>query len=248
MSPRTEDSGTSIWLQRAPSSEASARVFCIPHAGSGASIFGNWPTAQGSVEFLPVELPGRITRFGEPMPETFQDLAAAMLAGLEPYLDIPFAFFGHCWSALIAYEATAQLQQAGRPMAERLFVSSQVAPQDGPIGRMLGMEDNELVEELEATIRAQGNQPHPELVAIYVDVLRADVEVSRRYLVPDPLRLSCPITAIGWTNDAEVRPAQMTGWTACGETTFETFPGRHHRFIEGPPELLSTLHLGLATR
>jgi surfactin synthase thioesterase subunit len=240
------DSGTSIWLQRAPSPEASGRVFCIPHAGSGASIFDNWPAAQGSVEFLPVELPGRITRFGESMPETFQDLAAAMIAGLEPYLDVPFAFFGHCWSALIAYEATAQLQRAEQPKAERLFVSSQVAPQDGPIGRMLGMEDEELVEELEATIRAQGRRPHPELVAIYVNVLRADVEVSRRYVVPDPLRLSCPITAIGWTDDTEVRPAQMTGWTTCGETTFETFPGRHHRFIEGPPELLSTLRLGLA--
>jgi surfactin synthase thioesterase subunit len=238
--------GATAWLQGVPSAEAAGRVFCIPHAGCGASIFGHWPAKQGSVEFLPVELPGRLTRFGEPMPETFQHLAAAMIADLGPYLDVPFAFFGHCWSALVAYEATAQLQRAGGPMPTRLFVSSQVAPQDGPVGRMLGMRDAELGEELEATIRAQGNRPHPELVAIYVNVLRTDIEMSRRYVVPDPLRLSCPITAIGWTDDTEVRPAQMTGWTACGETTFEVFPGRHHRFIDAPPELLITLRLGLA--
>jgi surfactin synthase thioesterase subunit len=237
-----------VWLQRAPSMEAAGRVFCIPHAGCGASIFGNWPAERGSVEFLPVELPGRLTRFGEPMPETFQDLATAMIADLGPYLDVPFAFFGHCWSALVAYEATAQLQRADLPMAARLFVSSQVAPQDGPVGRMLGMEDAKLREELETTIRAQGSRAHPELVAIYVNVLRADVEVSRRYVVPDPLRLSCPITAIGWTDDTEVRPAQMSGWTVCGETTFEVFPGHHHRFIDAPPELLSILRVGPATR
>lgn len=236
-----QDVKAAAWLPRPPSAAAAGRVFCIPHAGSGASIFGNWPAVSGAVEFLPVELPGRITRFGEPMPETFQELAAVMIAGLEPYLDVPFAFFGHCWSALAAYEATAQLERAGLARPTTLFVSSQVAPQDGPVGRMLGMADAELVEELETTIRAQGKQPHPELISFYIGVLRADIEVSRRYVVPDPPRLSCPITAIGWADDTEVKPAQMTGWAACGDTTFELFPGRHHRFIEAPLELLSRL-------
>jgi len=220
-------------------------VFCIPHAGSGTNIFASWPFEQDSVEFLPVELPGRLARFGEPMPETFQDLAAAMVAGLEPYLDVPYAFFGHCWSALAAYEVTAALQDLGLPAPARLYVSSQVAPQDGPVGRMLDMDEAALAADLEATIRDQGNRPHPELISIYVRVLRDDIEVSRRYVVPDPVRLSCPITAIGWTDDVEIRPEQMTGWSACGDTTFEVFAGHHHRFIDAPPELRSTLSGGL---
>jgi surfactin synthase thioesterase subunit len=238
-------SKAATWLQHLPSEQAAARVFCIPHAGSGTSIFGNWPASQGRVEFLPVELPGRLTRFGEPMPETFQELATAMIADLEPWLDRPFAFFGHCWSALVAYEATAQVQRGGRRTAAHLFVSSQVAPQDGPVGRMLSMTDAELVEELEATIRAQGRQPHPELLSVYTTVLRADVEVSRRYVVPEPIQLSCPITAIGWMDDTEVRAETMSGWRACGETTFKVFPGPHHRFIDAPPELLSSLQAAL---
>jgi surfactin synthase thioesterase subunit len=240
--------GTTIWLQRAPSVTAVGRVFCIPHAGCGASVFGNWPQEQDSIEFLPVELPGRLTRFGDRMPDTFQDLAAAMIAALRPYLDVPFAFFGHCWSALAAYEVTAQLQRAGAPAPVRLFVSSQVAPQDGPVGRMLGMNEAELTAELETTIRDQGNKPHPQLVSIYLSVLRVDIEVSRRYIVPEPLRLSCPITAIGWTDDTEVRPGQMTGWAECGDSAFEVFPGRHHRFLDAPPELLNTLCAGTRTR
>jgi surfactin synthase thioesterase subunit len=235
---------TTVWLQRAPSVTADGRVFCLPHAGCGASVFGAWPGERGGVEFLPVELPGRLTRFGDHMPETFQDLATLMLSALRPYLDVPFAFFGHCWSALAAYEVAAQLQRVGAPAPARLFVSSQLAPQDGPVGRMLDMTDDELVVELEATIRDQGNTPHPELVAVYLKVLRVDIEVSRRYVVPEPLRLDCPITAIGWTDDTEVEPGQMTGWARCGATTFEVFPGRHHRFLDAPSELLDLLSTG----
>ncbi|MGC5016347.1 thioesterase II family protein [Streptosporangium sp. DT93] len=236
------------WLQREPSPTAAARVFCIPHAGCGTGVFRNWPEEQGFVEFLPVELPGRLSRFGETMPATFEELAHDMITGLGRHLDVPFAFFGHCWSALVAYEVTAQLQRAGGPAATRLFVSSQLAPQDGPVGRMLGMDEAELAAELETMIRDQGSRPHPELVAIYLKVLRADVEMSRRYVVPDPLRLTCPITAIGWTEDSEVRPGQMAGWPVCGDTAFEVFTGRHNRFVDAPPELLKALYAGVVDR
>ena len=235
----------SAWLPRPPSAAAAGRVFCIPYAGCGAGLFRGWPRRQGGVEFLPVELPGRETRLGEPVMDTFPELAKAMIEALEPYLDVPFAFFGHCWSAMPAYEVTAVLQARGGPMPARLFVSSQVAPQDGPTGRMLTMDEAAMAEELSATIRDLGGVPHPELVALYVEVLRADIEMIRRYVVPEPPRLSCPITAIGWTDDEEVSPAQMSGWSACGDTTFEVFRGPHRRFLTAPPELLATLRAGL---
>ena len=86
-----------------------------------------------------------------------------------------------------------------------------------------------------------GQQPHPELVAIYVSILRADLDVSRRYVASDPAAVPCPVTAIGWSEDTEVTPEQMRGWSACGDTSFVVFPGRHHRFIDAPPELIGML-------
>jgi surfactin synthase thioesterase subunit len=237
--------GKTTWLPRTPSPAATGRVFCIPYAGCGASAFRKWPRERDRIEFLPVELPGRETRLAEPAVGSFQDLAEGMIGALTQYLDVPFAFFGHCWSALAAYEVTTQLHQAGMPIPERLFISSQVAPQDGPVGRMLGMDDAGLTTEVTATIRALGGQPHPDLVAIYASVLRADVDASRRYIVPGPFRVSCPITAIGWTDDEEVRPCQMAGWSGCGETVFQVFAGRHHRFLDAPEELLGILSRGL---
>jgi surfactin synthase thioesterase subunit len=219
---------------------APARVFLIPFAGCGAGLFRRWPASWNGVELLAVELPGRETRFGEQIAGSFEELADAAVAGLAPWLDVPYAFFGHCWSALAAYEMTVRAAAADRA-PRHLFVSSQVAPQDGPVGRMLGMSDAEMADEIAVTMRALGGVPHPQLVALYVDVLAADVDASRRYVVPDPVRVGCPITAIGWTADAEVPPGRMGGWPRCGATESVTLAGGHHRFVDAPPELLDVL-------
>jgi len=234
----------SVWLQRGASSEAAGRVFCVPHAGSGTSAFDNWPTSRDRVEFLPIELPGRLSRYTERPPQSLTDLAAAVITGLRPYLDVPFAFFGHCWSAILAYEVTHQLEHAGRTPA-RLYVSAEVPPQDGPQGRMLDMDEAELTAEVVTSIRDVGKNPHPELVSIYVGILRDDIELRRGYTAASPLRLACPITAISWREDREYPPHRMAGWAECGDTTFEVFSGHHERFRAAPAELLDTICAGL---
>ena len=237
----------SAWLTRDPCAAAAGRVFCIPQAGGGTSVFDAWPHDRDGIEFLPVELPGRLPRFGERPPPTLVGLATALIGGLGPYLDVPFAFFGHCWSAILAYEATRQLEHAGWPPV-RLYVSAEVPPQVGPFGRMRDMDDTALAAEVAATIRGVGRAPHPELVAVYVRILREDIELRRGYRAGEPLRLRCPITAFAWTEDREYRPEQMTGWVECGNTTFAVLPGHHERFRDAPPELIDRIHAGMTGR
>lgn len=236
------------WLPHEPSADAVGRVFLIPYSGCGASMYRQWPRRCGALEFVPIELPGHETRFAEPNFESYQELAKLMIEGIVQYLGIPFAFFGHCGSALAAYEVSAQLIRAGLPAPAMLFVSSEVAPQDGPAGRFLSMNDRELGAELEKLMRELGGTPSPALVQLYLEVLRADVETNKRYIVPDPYRLSCPITAIGWTQDDEIPFSTMDGWPVCGDTTSVLLEGRHHRFLEAPPELLELMATALGPR
>ncbi|MET8386772.1 thioesterase domain-containing protein [Streptosporangium canum] len=236
------------WLPAMPSALATGRVFLIPYSGCGASMYRRWPRQHDGVEFLPVELPGHETRFAEPTYQSYQELAASMADALEPYLDVPFAFFGHCGSALAAYETSAELVRTGRPAPANLYVSSEVAPQDGPAGRFLSMNDVELGAELEKLIRELGGTPSPELIELYVEVLRSDVEVNKCYVVPDPLRLPGPITAIGWTEDEEIPYSTMGGWDACGEATSVLLRGKHHRFLDGSADLLEVLCTGLKAK
>jgi surfactin synthase thioesterase subunit len=164
-----------------------------------------------------------------------------MAAGLREYLDVPFGFFGHCGSALAAYEVSAELPQSGMRAPAALFVSSEVVPQDGPAGRFLSMSDAELGAELEELIRAQGGTPTAELIDFCLEVLLADVETNKRYIVPVPYQLSCPITAIGWTDDDEIPFSTMSGWSSCGDAAFVQLPGSHHRFIKAPQELIDLM-------
>lgn len=200
------------WLPHEPSATATGRIFLIPYSGCGASMYRQWPRRRDGAEFLPVELPGHETRFAEPNFETYQELAKSMAIGLEDHLDVPFGFFGHCGSALAAYEVSAELIRSGMPAPARVYVSSEVAPQDGPAGRFLSMDDAELGAELEKLINQLGGKPSAELIELYLEVLRADVETNKRYVMPEPYRLSCPITAIGWTEDDEIPFSTMGGW------------------------------------
>lgn len=233
------------WLPHKPSAAATGRIFLIPYSGCGASVYRRWPRRWRGTEFLPVELPGRETRFAEPTFETYQELAKAMVLGLEPHLDVPFSFFGHCASALAAYEVTAELARAGMPSPTRLFVSSEVAPQDGPAGLFLTMDDTELGAVLINLVSELGGVPHPELIELYLSVMRADVQANKRYIMPDPPHLSCPITAIGWTQDQGMPFSAMGGWDRCGDTTSVLLEGGHNRFTEAPAELLDLLDTGL---
>ncbi|MBD0675710.1 thioesterase II family protein [Streptomyces sp. CBMA156] len=229
------------WFLREPSPVAPARLFCLPYSGCGASMYRQWPSSVDGVEVCPVQPPGRENRMREPAHTTYEALADDLCEALRPYLDRPYALFGHCGSALAAYETAVRLVQRGCPAPTRLFVSSEVAPQDGPYGRFLGMSDDELAAELRGLVAELGGTLEPSLLALCLGVLRNDVDMNKRYHVAEPVRLPCPVTAIGWTEDTGIAPSLMAGWSACGETTSELLEGGHYRFIEAPAELLALL-------
>lgn len=222
------------WLPRTPEPGATSRLFLIPYSGCGASMYRSWPDLHRGIELVRLQPPGRENRFREPIPPTYEELAVAIADAVEPFLDVPYAFFGHCGSALAAYEATAELERRGAPTAANLFISSQVAPQDGPAGRWLTMDRTELDVELSKLIVAMGGTPVPELSDLYLDVLEEDIAVNKRYVVPDPPRLAAPLTTIGWTEDIEVDHRLMGGWTECGTVRSVLLDGPHQRFLQAP--------------
>jgi surfactin synthase thioesterase subunit len=176
----------------------------------------------------------------EPSFESYEQLAVDLAEALRPYLNVPYALFGHCSSALAAFETAARLCETG-PTPARLFVSSEVAPQDGPYGYFLELDDEGLSRELSELLVGMGADPHPGLIELTLGVLRQDVEVNKRYVKSDPPCLSCPITAIGWKDDAGVEPRLMSGWSRCGATESVLLGGGHYEFVGAPDALLDVL-------
>ncbi|WP_327367112.1 thioesterase II family protein [Streptomyces sp. NBC_01217] len=233
------------WFPKEPLPDAPARVFLLPYSGCGASMYRHWPTEYGGVNFVPVQLPGRENRLREQPFKSYQELGSVLSEVLSPYLDRPYALFGHCSAALAAYEVARQTIDRGGPAPTRLYVSSEVAPQDGPHGRHLQMNDDELAEELRTLVVQLGGTPVPTLIDMTLGVLRGDIEVNRRYHVADPVKLPCPITAIGWSGDIGMEPELMGGWSACGNSEQVVFEGGHYSFMEGPETLLRLMVDGL---
>ncbi|CAM5331254.1 thioesterase [Streptomyces spiroverticillatus] len=223
---------------RAPLPEARARVFLLPYSGCGASMYRQWPALHEGVNFCPVQLPGRENRMREAPFDSYEELADSLAEELLPHLDRPYALFGHCSSALAAYETALRLVERGCPPPARLVVSSEVAPQDGPYGRFLQMTDEELAAELRALMIGLGGEPHPDLIDLTLRVLRHDVEVNKRYHVAEPTRLPCPVTSLGWSRDTGIEPRLMSGWSACGDVDDVVLDGDHYAFVDAPADLV----------
>ena len=113
-----------------PRPGADVRLIGFPHAGGGASVFRGWADRlPESVEMCAVQLPGRETRFREPAFTRLSSLVTALTEALRPYLERPFAFFGHSMGALLAFELARRLNGDSGPQPVRLFVAACAAPQ-----------------------------------------------------------------------------------------------------------------------
>lgn len=232
------------WLPR-PLPETPSRIFCLPYSGAGASMFSRWPDVAGDTGLCPVQLPGRENRLREPHFGIYEQLAKDVVEALLPAMDRPFGLFGHCSSALIAFEIAAVLHREGLPMPRRLFCSSQVAPHEGPYGSYLTMTDEQLRAEL---VALSDSELDDTLLDLVTEVLRADVEANKAYHPAEPVLLDTSITAIGWSADQEVAPERMSGWDQYSEKVHRVvLPGVHHTFLQAPAALLTQFADGMAS-
>ncbi|WP_246204076.1 thioesterase II family protein [Streptomyces tailanensis] len=214
--------------------DAVARLFCLPHAGAGASAYREWQSKVGpDVEVVPVQLPGREARFAEP-PVTSAAEIVKHLAGslVERAGGKPFALFGHSMGALLAYELTHELLLVGRPPVH-LVVSGYGAPhlpRSTAYGVVHKLPDAELARHIEALQGTAGEVlEHPELLELLLPILRADYELCETYRFVGHPPLPVPVTALGGTEDPGATEPQLRAWGELTTAPFTatSFPGGH---------------------
>jgi medium-chain acyl-[acyl-carrier-protein] hydrolase len=178
-----------------------------------------------------VQLPGRESRFREPAFTRLSALIEGLTDALRPFLDRPFAFFGHSMGAVVGFELTRELRRRGGPAPRCLLVSARGAPQLPPRRAPLhSLSDDELVERLTAI----GGVPpevlaHRELLSLVLPALRADVQVSDTYRCVPEAPLTCPVRAYGGQEDADVTREDLQAWQeqTTGRFDLQMFPGGH---------------------
>ncbi|MFJ6623636.1 thioesterase II family protein [Kitasatospora sp. NPDC091335] len=217
-----------------PDPGASIRLFLLPHAGSGAIIYRDWPNLlPKDITAQAVTLPGRHNRRGE---ETYDELEPLQDALYEAVLDEldddrPFALFGHCLGAQLAFRTAVRLEQEGERTPVMIGMSGW-----SPIGFFRPTEEQSLMPDSEILewIKKLGSFPaevynNPETLALVLPALRADLRIAAQH-EDDGVCVSCPLASYGGDADPlQEHPDAMTHWADRSPEYLghREFPGGH---------------------
>jgi medium-chain acyl-[acyl-carrier-protein] hydrolase len=208
------------------------RLFCFHYAGGNASIFRSWSEdLPPTIQVCAIELPGRQSRIAEPPFARMPRLVEALAQALCPFLDIPYAFFGHSMGALISFELVRQLRRQNHMGPVHLFAASCRAPHLAhthyPIHTL--SESSFLIALNRIAPAPKELLQNSELRQLIMPTLRADVALCETYTFTKEEPLNCPISIFGGTRDWEVSRTELSAWQCQtrGEFKLRQFADNH---------------------
>lgn len=235
------------WLVRARGAEAPFRLVCFPYAGAGASVYYPWARAlDGRADVAIVQLPGRESRVSEALLRDHSAMARGIAGTIARLPPKPMIFFGHSFGSLLAYETALALAAANGPMPVGLVASGRSSPLQPP--RRENVAD--LPEKaFFAHLRRLGGLPdelfkHPELLAFYEPILRADLRVNERYVHSGgEQRLDVPLLALAGRSDEDFPAECVEDWRRVtrGPFSMTTFDSGHFFIHDHREEVLKTV-------
>jgi medium-chain acyl-[acyl-carrier-protein] hydrolase len=237
-----------LWFrQPKPNPRAVMRLFCFPYAGGNATIFRDWPqTLIDSVEICVANLPGRGERRLEQPLTRLLPVVHAIAQAIAPWLDKPFAFFGHSMGALISFELARHLRTTNGPLPVQLFLSGRRAPHlPDPYPLRHTYPESEFTKELR---RLNGTPreilDNPELLRLMIPLLRADFAACETYQYRPEPPLTCPMSLFGGSQDQDISQQDLEAWRRHTTKTFKLhmIPGDHFYLITARDSLVQELN------
>ncbi|MEY2932675.1 MAG: hypothetical protein RL033_3424 [Pseudomonadota bacterium] len=227
------------------------RLIAFQFAGSNRHAYRLLQRELGRhLELCTFELPGRGRRHSEPLLTDLRLLVADVLPSLvECAQRGPYALFGHSMGSQLACLTARLLIERGLPPPRCLIVSASPAPSRPLLTRRHQLSPNDFLEAL----RTLGGCPEellnePELVDLFLPVLRADFQALETYRADAGPRLPCPITMLRGLDDSEVSRADAEAWQSETSAGFalHDFPGGHFFLFDRPREVTALLERAVA--
>ncbi|MFD3309201.1 thioesterase II family protein [Streptomyces sp. NPDC058694] len=244
---------TTEYLARKPQPHAPVRLLCFPFAGGGASAYARWQheldTRGASVDVLPVRLPGREGRSGEPRFTELVPLVEELDEELDEVLGSPHLLYGHSMGALIAYALIRRRQERGAPLPRAALLAAYRAPHLPPprldsggdsdgdgSGAGFGSDadaESDADFDLARALVALGGLPeallgHPEWLRALLPVVRDDLALCAS-AGPTGGPVHVPLHLFAGADDSLVRVPEVTAWRryAARGCEVRVLPGGH---------------------
>jgi medium-chain acyl-[acyl-carrier-protein] hydrolase len=222
------------------------RLIVLPYAGGGPQMARGWGAS------LPIDVEVIAAQFARPggssdqsaLP-TVTELAEGISLSLRDVLLEPYVLYGHSLGALVAFELARRRAWQGDPAPRHLFAAAHRAPQlPRTSAAVSALPDEQMLAEL---ARLNGTPPEvlaaPELIGALLPAIRADLRAAETYRYRPGPRLTCPITAIGGSDDREVSVAELDAWRHQTDAEFRRIEltGDHFFVDKRPSELMAVL-------
>ena len=222
--------------------QARIRLFCFPYAGGTTYTFRSWLNfLPQTIELCAIELPGRYRRLHESPYKDINLLLSALSIALVPYLDRPFAFFGHSMGGIVSFELTRLIKKNLNLSPVHLFISghraAQIPDRDPPIHNLDNTKFKQEIIKLGGT--PQEVIEHEEMMELLMPTLRADFQAIENYQYQPEPPLDIPITVFGGKSDPRASQADLEAWQEHTSADFSLymFDGGHF-FIEEHREII----------
>ncbi|MFD0686469.1 thioesterase domain-containing protein [Actinomadura fibrosa] len=248
------------WLHRLNDRPRPAvRLFCFPSVGAGPNMFADLSgRIDGRIEMWGAALPGREARFSEPPPTDLDEVVWTLTQALLPHTERPYALFGYCSGALLAYLVARRLTELGVPAPLRLIVANYPPPHvENRTARDVGALGSEdfwrRIIQLDG-VPEQITQME-DLRDVFEPVFRADYRLIAQYEHRDTLPIGLPVTLLSGGLDP-LSDQDVTGWArhSDGGVHHEIIPGSRWFVLDAVDELsrrldrlLTAAHPGVLT-
>jgi surfactin synthase thioesterase subunit len=248
-------------------------LLCFPFAGGGAATFRPWiERLDPSIELVAIEPPGRQSRIEEAPIRDMQSFVHDLVPELLPFLDKPFAVYGHCLGALTLFETVRELVRRGEAAPVHIFVSGARAPDElhrqqkfelnllvrlcslpdydifTPIHRQSDDVFAEVLREFKV-LATESFLSDPELRRLILPVIRAEFEMSSNYRYTPDGTFDAPITCLTGLRDTYVTPENASAWGRFTTGPFQliTVETDHFLIVDDAELLIRVLNRELTT-
>lgn len=229
------------------SADVSARMYCLPFAGGGASNFAAWRKLHPAIGVGPIQYPGHETRLAEPPVRSMKEMVGQIADVIAARLDRPYLLFGYSMGARIAFALIHNLVARGLPAPAALIVAAHRPPDR--ISNALHAADLPDAE-LKEVLRNYGGMPaelldDDDFCAMILPVMRADFAMAAHAVELAPI--DCPIIAYAGAQDTKASAEDMKGWAmfTTGAFHLKEFAGGHF-FLRTAPDFEARLKADMA--
>lgn len=207
---------------------AKPQLYLFHFAGGNVYSFQFLTPLLKDFDVIPLELPGRGRRIGEPLLKDFELAVHDMYNQVNKHvLNTDIILYGHSLGAYLAFGVATMLEAAGSP-AVHLLVSGNAGPGTGDAKNRYLMDRDDFMEEL----KLLGGIPKAflddrELVDFFEPILRADFELAERNRLAMAAPLNTPLFAMMGSLEAQVALLPNWGKFSCAQFGYEIFEGDH---------------------